>query len=314
MQKQIIFIGIGALLLVGALGVRVYQANQPVQGLGQEYHEPRTSIKERLSTPTIPLEPFLDPKTYAQDQRRARALESTWPEVACASLVGGVVNHHALAGDLIGAFFTRVVRCHPRVRTFIVLSPDHYRVGKTPVTLGSLNYTIGANTVFVDTAMLARATSTLTGVAVDDGTVFGNEHGVGALLAYAAPLAPGVRVLPITVDASIQEQDAHTLSTWLAREQARGDVFVIVSSDMSHYLHKEVAYAKDVTTKQMLIDGRDDWFWKATDAYTDNGRGIAVAVRALGDVHWSLWEEGISTDYKGEGGFTTSYLIGGWLR
>ena len=315
-HKHTTLITLGALLLVGAIGIRVHQANQRAQEERvQQVSAPMSGVMQKQDPPRpIALEPFLDPKTYTHDQQRAPALEAAWPPVDCPSLVGGVVNHHALAGDLISAFFVRVFRCHPHIRTLIILSPDHYRVGTTPVTLGSIGYTLGTQSIRIDTGMLARATSTLTGVTVDQGTLFRHEHGVGALLVYAAPQAPDVRVLPVAVDASIQERDATALRAWLERESARDDVFIIVSSDMSHYLRKEVALTNDITTQQMFARGIDAWFWKATDAYTDNGRAIATVIRALAPAHWRLWKEGISTDYKGDGGFTTSYLIGGWLR
>ncbi|MFA6429935.1 MAG: AmmeMemoRadiSam system protein B [Patescibacteria group bacterium] len=232
--------------------------------------------------------------------------------VACANIRAGIVNHHGLAADLQTEFFQELRRCKPSARTFIILSPEHFQQAVAPVVTSRRGYLVRGQEVLIEEKAVDRLLQALP-FAQEDGEAFTREHGIGAVVPFLSAFFPeeGVRVVPLIIQPRITEEEATTVAAWLRQEMARG-AFVIVSSDMSHYLTETTALKNDETTRQALAESQGAFFWRANDDFTDSGKGIWILQNALKSPQWHELSHGISTQYGQSSSYTTSYITGFW--
>jgi poly-gamma-glutamate synthesis protein (capsule biosynthesis protein) len=238
--------------------------------------------------------------------------DRSWSEIPsairdtrCGAYRAGVVNHHALASDLLAGFFHHVKRCRPEANTFIILSPDHYRISRSVVATHARPYRLQGVDIKVKAADSSLATQQI--------VPFEREHGIGALVPFIHHEFPDATIIPLIVRADLSREEQTLLTDWLRTEMKKPGAFVVVSADMSHYLDAKTARANDQETKRALSGLDVAFFERATDDFTDNGVSIATVLEALGPTaRFTLLGESISNAYKGSPGFTTSYLVGMW--
>jgi AmmeMemoRadiSam system protein B len=261
-------------------------------------------LDTRSSTTTIDADKFLVPELY----------ESAWtvsPESGpCRSYRGAIVNHHALASDLIVKVAREIARCRSGIKTIIILSPDHYSAGSTPVSIHRKSYATTGDLVDKDEKSMNRLREAIP-LAGESASLFEREHGVGVIVPFLHRVMPDVALVPVAIKSSIDTNQRLQLTKWLSDESKRGS-FILVSADMSHYLDDSVAIKNDEATKRALVDSDSDFFASAKDGFTDNGPSIAATIAALQPKRWQLIDQAISSDYAGSNGFTTTYLIGFW--
>jgi len=272
----------------------------------------QTSTSTRRITFDLPISrQFMDPKVF-------QATEGLGVFGFTGRPVAGVVNHHVLAVDLIARFFKTLKASRPDITTFIILSPDHFSRGRG-VSTSRLPYVTPAGTVDI-TALNVTSTG------VWDGTparAFEQEHGVGALAPFVAREFPQAKIMPIFLRADVRPEDASALGKALAAS-SDDKTFVVVSSDMSHFLREKDARAHDADTIAWLESGSWDKLESATDKNTDSAVGLAIlnvylkqkAPLTRGDAEggyqFFLLSHKLSTDYVADPNNTTSYIVGFW--
>lgn len=254
----------------------------------------------------VPVEPFVDTARFERAQRLA--MDTTDPK-RCQSIRGAMVNHHALASDLLWKLFQRVKVCRPNLKRIIVLSPDHFFQGQTTITTWNVSYRLGrkiqrTDSAFVDALIGAR-------IATANPQLFQREHGVGALMPFVMNLLPEGEIIPIVIRSDITKFEAERLSVFL-KTRIDDQTFLIVSSDMSHYLLERTALHNDRATLHALETGDTSFFWTAKDGYTDFGKGIWIALKTLAPKEFQVVGRGISSQYGGSRTNTTSYITGVW--
>jgi AmmeMemoRadiSam system protein B len=224
--------------------------------------------------------------------------------------VAGIVNHHSLAMDLQARFFKSLKESRSDIETFVVISPDHFLAGDLISTHGFAYSTpagevnsqaLDVNGVFV----------------VKDVKVFQNEHGVGAVVPFIAREFPEAVVVPVYIRPEATRSQLEKLGEGIA-ELVDEETFVVVSSDMSHYLVDEEARENDKMTLGWIESNDWEKLSSVDDDYTDSKQGFAV----LGSMFKSLKQEvsfqlldyAISTDYGADPLETTSYINGFYLK
>jgi len=229
--------------------------------------------------------------------------------------LAGVVNHHVLAADLQARFFKTLKKVRPDIQTFIILSPDHFNRGQG-ISTSRLPYLTPAG-------LVSSTGLTIKQLNVWDGTderVFEDEHGVGALAPFIAREFPKAKIVPIFLKGDLPQDQADRLGKALAT-LADDKTFVVLSSDMSHYLTKQDALAHDTDTINWLQTSNWTRLASATDKNTDSSVGLSVLHAYLrqkaplirGDEGgFSLLAHKISTDYGADSYNTTSYIVGFW--
>lgn len=267
------------------------------------------------STPSSPLgqtkpsnintDVFLDIPRFRISQATSAAKISGRP-------IAGVVNHHVLASDLLARFFSTLRAARPDIRRIVILSPDHFKSGDATISIGRENYASQGKNIAVD----GTAVETLTrlGVAVTGSRrLFEREHGIGALVPFIAETFPEIKIVPIAIRADVNRSDAEKLGRSI-KSLVDENTFILISSDMSHYLSEEDALAHDRETLSWLETLDADNFKKATDDNTDNGPSL-VALSALFEKiglkpTFRELDHSISSRYGGMKNNTTSYITG----
>lgn len=254
----------------------------------------------------IPAERFLDRARF--DQART-ARETRVDRTTCASVRGALVNHHALASDLLRGLFMRLRTCRPDLKRIVILSPDHFFQGRTSITTGSVRYawknaSVSSDGVAVDRLVRSK-------IATSDPRIFQAEHGVGALMPFLIEAFPHVTIVPIVIRPDIPMHEAERLSAEL-KTLLDKDTLLLVSSDFSHYLPERIAFRKDTQTLRALHRSTLSFFWTAKDDHLDFGKGLWIALRALNPTRFEVVAHSISSRYGGPSAYTTTYVTGMW--
>lgn len=313
-NKKGILVGMGmsffvAMLVVGYILLRHSHSLPPI---GQTASSTGVSLQARISAsaplvlPPIETHRFVDPRAPLLTWQK-------WPERSektCGSLRAAVVNHHILASDLLGRLFSHLSFCQPEIRRVIILSPDHFLRGSTTISTHTRSYLVGGRRILAETSLIQAATSTFSFVH-EDSLLFEREHGIGALIPFIERAWPEARVASFAIRSDLSRTQAEAFAAFLKKEMLPGTL-LIVSSDMSHYLSKRQALLNDEETRRAFQGQDAEFFWKATDDHTDNGKSLWLAMKALGDISWHEQDHRISSDYDGSEINTTSYLTGWW--
>ncbi len=286
-----------------------------------------TDTKSEVVTTTASVLPipnkFVDPARFAV----SNGLEA-W--VYSGKPVSGVVNHHVLGLDLMARFFKTLKQVQPGVRTFIILSPDHFAAGED-VSTSALDYATPhgllanhqtqAQTCEINGIesglLVGNAIQAANRICVWDGTAkraFENEHGVGALAPFIKREFPDSKIVPIFLSRTTSAERLRKLGQAL---KGYGDeTFVVVSSDMSHYLRLEQSLERDRQTLAWLEKGQWTPLENATDKNTDSASGFAVLHEYLSDSKSSFQflKNATAYDYSHDGLNVTTYILGFWER
>ncbi|MDF1496457.1 MAG: AmmeMemoRadiSam system protein B [Patescibacteria group bacterium] len=220
--------------------------------------------------------------------------------------VAGIVNHHSLAMDLQARFFKSLKATRPDVKKFVIVSPDHFLAGDL-VSTHDFAYSTPAGEV-------GSLALDVTGIfQAKDVKVFANEHGVGALTPFIAREFPGSVIVPVYVRPEATRLQLQKIGQEIA-EVVDEDAFVIISSDMSHYLSDYEARENDEITLSWIRSMNWEKLQSATDDYTDSAQGFVVLQAIFEslkhDVDFELLDYAISTDYGADANETTSYING----
>lgn len=250
---------------------------------------------------------FLDRARFdAVKGQKAAKMESK----ECSTIRGGLVNHHALASDLLREFFQTLQTCRPDLKRIILLSPDHFFQGRKTITTGSVSYVVNGSAVTTDPALFDMLLTKK--ITASDPKLFRKEHGVGTIIPFLQQHFPTIQFLPIVVRSDLSLSEANRLAAVL-RDLSDDETFLLVSSDMSHYLPERIAKQKDRETLRAFETNDKMFFWKAKDDHLDFGKGVRVALQALGKVDFHLIGQSISTSYGGSVAYTTTYFTGFWM-
>lgn len=261
--------------------------------------------------PHVPAEspiiaPMIDAGRFVDRARFTRALAQAPTDCPVARPRAAVVNHHALMSDLMARIIIPLGTClgpNPRI---IILSPDHFGKSVSPAAFHRMDYRFDTHTVS------SRKDAPDLAFAKEQNVLFENEHGVGALIPFIAVSMPEATILPLIIKRSITDEELSRFADYLKEEMANG-AFLLVSSDMSHYLGERQARYNDQKTLAAFFSGDSAFFAAADDDYTDNGRALAAVILALGPSSFTaIDQDKISSDVDGANTFTTTYITGFW--
>jgi len=192
----------------------------------------------------------------------------------------GTVSHHLLAAGAIDRFFAELA-ARQAVRTFVIVTPGHYRQGFEPVAVSALPWRTSSGSVRIDARVLGGLEKA--GAVRDEGT-FRGEHGIGALVPFVEKHFPGARIVPMALETESRRFDAiFPLAEALARIMARDDgIFLLLSTDFSHHEGLERTLERDARSLAALATFDEASQWRV---YSDNPGGfllLAKTFRMLG--------------------------------
>jgi poly-gamma-glutamate synthesis protein (capsule biosynthesis protein) len=171
------------------------------------------------------------------------------PDLPQRKVSGITVPHHLLARDLIAKAF--VIASRGSCKRVVVISPDHYNLGRTDISVADGNFATAFGVIETDRTLTSRLTEA---PSVSTSDFFYREHGIQAILPFVKYFFPRARVVAITFKERTNKKELNAfinlLETVLDRE-----TLIVQSTDFSHYLPAEVANVKDAETIAVIGSG-----------------------------------------------------------
>lgn len=164
-------------------------------------------------------------------------------------VTGITVPHHLLARDLIAEAFRFASSARPR--QVLLLSPDHFALGGTDVSVADRGFSTVFGVLASDHAAV-RALAALPSVRPQ--AFFYREHGLQAELPFIKRHFPDADVIALTFKESTTKDELDAVVATLERVLDR-DALVVQSTDFSHYLTAAEADARDAETTAALQKG-----------------------------------------------------------
>ena len=197
------------------------------------------------SPPFPPL--YMDKGLFLRAMEKARTVPP-W----AGRVTGLTLPHHLLAADLMAEGLAGLRgQSYERI---ILLSPEHFKRGKTPFTVPERDFLTCLGPVSLDRT---GAAALLANPLVSTSNLFSHEHGVRALLPFLAAMFPDTPVLPVALSVSSGREQWDSLAESLLPLLTE-QTLLLQSTDFSHYLSWPEAAAKDGETLRVLASEREE--------------------------------------------------------
>ncbi len=296
----------GAYALVGMLiGLNLAWLNQPLLRA--------IDIARPLFAPPVRatrVVPYVDPirLDLAFEQALSRVEEDTEPLKA--SVV--IVPHHLVAADMLADALHRV--SHRRISRVIVVSPDHFAVGTSPVVVSNADWQVPDGVMRADNDFIKDILARSSIVSIDE-SPFEKEHGVYGIMPYVQRAFPQATVVPLLVKDRLPLTDAQVLGEVL-EELADASTLVVGSFDFSHEQIESSARFHDQTSIAALQSMDIDSF---ASLNIDSRPGLALVAgfaEARNHQRFALFDNKNSVEYVGnpDQSDVTSYITGAFVE
>ncbi|HWI60739.1 MAG TPA: AmmeMemoRadiSam system protein B [Symbiobacteriaceae bacterium] len=198
----------------------------------------------RTAGPGVQPDVFYDPASFFNglEVLRSRGLPPARP----GALVGGLVPHHNLAGEMFSRLFVQFEAAPPK--TVIVVGPNHDNRGQRVIT-GRRGWSTAFGVVEADQALVTKLEAA--GLATVDDRSLEPEHAIGALMPYLKYHAPAAKVVPVILHRGVTLREMERLAGFLA-PLLSPDTVLVASVDFSHYLTRTRAEANDAVTLKAI--------------------------------------------------------------
>ncbi len=187
------------------------------------------------------------PALYPDLQLFQPAIQKARPYALKGRPTGLILPHHLLVRQSMANAFASVRG--GGYRRVVLICPDHYRLGSSPITVVNADFATPFGTVRSDDRLI-RGLAKVPGVTASD--VHYREHGFGSLLPFLHEALPDAKVCILTLKANVTRLILDGLFEVLSREVDQ-DTLIVQSTDFSHYLTATVAETKDATSRDVLL-------------------------------------------------------------
>ena len=249
----------------------------------------------------------LIPAQFPDTSLFVNALRQVYAAPLPARVSGITVPHHLLATDVIANTFARA--SNGSYDTIVLLSPDHFSLGVTDISVSESGFSTALGDIVPDTT-IARAMEQLSFVSPEH--FFYREHGLQAETPFIRYYFPHARIVAFTFKETTPKTELDAFIQAL-EPLLTGRTLVVQSTDFSHYLTKAAASGKDDQTMRVInADDADKVFSLNQPANLDSIAAQYVQMRVQQDVFHArplIVEHGNSQDYTNEPvAQTTSYI------
>ena len=165
-------------------------------------------------------------------------------------VVGGIIPHHLLAGDLIAEFFSNLENLN--FDTVILLGPDHFNTTKSNITTSGYDWKTPFGILEVDRDLLGEVIK-FSNVKIEE-DIFIEEHSIYSHTGFIKRTFPNARFLPLVLNHKINSKEAEDFSNYLYRATKNKNVLVLASVDFSHYKNNKQAQINDKESIRVIRD------------------------------------------------------------
>lgn len=162
----------------------------------------------------------------------------------------GIVAHHLLVGDKIAQTFAALGT--GREKTVIILSPNHFDLGRSALQTTDGTWETPFGDVEVDVEVLQELVDGVGALWYEPET-FEQEHGVSAIVPFVKVWFPHARIVPIVIHDDVRGEDIVDLANTI--QEAAPRAVVIASIDMSHNLPEHIQIPHDEETLAAIERG-----------------------------------------------------------
>ena len=225
-------------------------------------------------------------------------------------VIGGIIPHHLLPGQLITGFFRGLAAGQPP-DTVVLIGPNHDNEGRARALTSELPWETPFGTIEPDLETI-RALTTSGLVSVED-FVLTTEHSVAGIMPAIKYYLPEARVVPLILSGETTPAEARQLGEALATRWSEGTV-VVAAVDFSHDLIQSQAEQRDAVTLKALRENDADTLFTLDNQYLDSPPSIATLMAAVTALHAN---EFVLLEHTNSGALlhdelapTTSYVVG----
>ena len=294
--------------IIASIGVGCQSSPAPTKPISQEQIPLPSYVSSTPAVQPIFLDAFMDAT------RLKRAQQTSWtPSLStrdCSQIKAALINHHVLASDVMLNVVRELKRCRPNQKNFIILAPDHFVQGGNGFLTGTRSFQYKTTSIKINETQVNDLLANVPYVQQKNDTI-AIEHGINAPVAMLSTMFDDLQITPILISVTLTNERVQPLADWLTLQMQQGS-FVLVSSDMSHYLNKNIALENDQESQQALQKNQSTFFLKTRDDHACNAKGIAILQLAIPKATWLETSHAISSDYGGSTRETTSYITGFW--
>lgn len=144
--------------------------------------------------------------------------------------IGAIVPHHLLAADLMAGVYRSLAG--REFDTIILIGPDHYQAGQSPVTTSLEDWQTPFGILKNDNRSVEEFLKDDT-VKVDE-ALFEREHAVYNQIGFIKRTFPDAQVVPLALSPNVSAEQAGRLADVCLGLAAAKKVLVLVSADFSH--------------------------------------------------------------------------------
>lgn len=185
------------------------------------------------------------------------------------TISGLVVPHHDLVASQRAAFLAQAAAKMKQPPAIILVSPNHYEVGKGNIQTADQAWEVTAGTIASDSRVIAS----LSNASLEPGS-FANEHGIKNLLADIKKNFPTAKLVPLILKRATTAKEIADISA--ALDKSCPDCLMIASVDFSHYQPSLLAELHD-NLSQRVLENLDEPFLLARSE-TDSPASLAMLV------------------------------------
>lgn len=229
-------------------------------------------------------------------------------------VVSFISPHHLVADKLIDGIFREVSDKNfgKKIDRIILMSPDHFNKESGWGFVSDHEWRLKNGTVYPDKEGIKKIVEN-TFIREEDGLVQG-DHGITAILPYIEKYFPAIKTVPILLKNELPREKADQLVKFI--NNLEGNSLLIISSDFSHYLEKNIAEMHD---REAISTIKNFSFDDVYGLETDFVSGLYVAMRyaqLAGYEKFRLIDNSSSSKIAGKNfiGENTSYVTGYFER
>ena len=215
----------------------------------------------------------------------------------------GITSHHLpTASPLLDNFYYQLQIARPNIETFVVVGPDHFERCKQKFVASDAKIATMFGELEIDHTLLGQILKT--GPKIENDCFVG-EHSIGVEANYIKKFFPKAKIAPILLSYSAKARNFDKLIKVLQKN--KDNIFVLESTDFTHYTDVEKANANDEISRKLIKDLNGEAF---SLKQVDSPATIKLILQLARTLKLSaeIIEHKNSHDYTGSYNNTTSYF------
>ena len=202
-------------------------------------------------------------------------------------VISFITPHHLIADEMMDEIFGKVAKqnLEQKINRIVLVSPNHFNMGDGLVILSDKNWEIEkqgfskedfskVNSDNESIEKLLIDNKSTTNFIYKDNDAFYKEHGISGLIPFVGKYFPGVPIVPMMIKDESPKEYMFDLANRLA--ELDGNTLLILSSDFSHYLDKNISDFHDREAIS-VIDNMN--YEKVYDLETDCVTGLSLLLK-----------------------------------